>query len=597
MIVVELTSDRIRVADVDGAGRSARVAASFSQPLPQELAPQSVEALAAWLRGRLQESKLRKGECVCVLGRGLVVLKTIRVPVVPDNELAGVVAFAVEGALHQPGPATVDFQPGPIHPAADGQGSDEQEVTAAVAPAAVVEAAKGMLAKAGLPCKKMGVRPFAVRAGCRVETPADGGAVALLHSSPDALELSIWTGEHLRSCRWMAPTSSTTPDRIVNEVRRTLAAFHAQSDGSNVAKLLTAGEDAPALVGPLKAALSNDVETLDPGGAAAEHAAPLGAAALAASRAHWPIDLLRPKRVSAAASPSRRTLVLAGAFAAVLVAGGALQLSRAFAARNDQINLLTARLAQMDQEISRYKPITDRHATLAEWVDAADPILDELQEVAAILPDTSELFLTSFEYNSGQRDSPGTVKLDGLARQQSHVTRLQTKLVEESKGRYEVVPRGVDPGADVASFVWRWGLDLAIEPLEPAGYAEHSAARKETLEVLKPPEGRTRNELSLARGEGGGPATSRGGRTDRRGSSGRSGGERGRPSDAGRSGDAGRSSEGGGAETSKFFEDKVAAIRKLPPEEREEAIQSEPRFLQKRLRKAIEDAEAAEAPP
>jgi Tfp pilus assembly PilM family ATPase len=588
MIVVELASDRIRVADVEGVGRSARVSAAFSLPLPQELAPQSVEALAAWLRGQFENSKLRKGDCVCVLGRGVVVLKTIRVPVVPDNELAGVVAFAVEGALHLPGPTTVDFQPGPIHPAADGQPSDEQEVAAAVASAAVVETVKGMLAKAGLPCRRMGVRPFAVRAGCRVETSGDGGAVALLYTSPETLELSIWTGGHLRSCRWMAPASSTTPDRIANEVRRTLAAFHAQSDGANVAKLLAAGADAPSLVGPLKTALSNEVEMLDVGEVAAEHAAALGAAALAASRAPWPIDLLRPKRVSAAVNPSRRTLILAGAFVLVLVVGGALQLLRAFSARNDQINLLTARLAQMDQEIARFKPITDRHATLAEWVESADPILDELQEVAAILPDTSDLFLTSLEYNSGQRDSPGTIKLDGLARQQSHVTRLQTKLIEESKGRYEVVPRGLDPGADVASFVWRWGLDLAIEPLEPAGYAERSAARKETLELLKPPEGRTRNELSLARGGGGGPTTSRGGRPDRRASTVRS-------SDRGRPGDEERSGEGGGAATSKFFEDKVAAIRKLPPEEREEAIQSEPKFLQKRLRKAIEDAEA-EAP-
>lgn len=573
MIVVELSGDRIRVADVVGANGQASLNRSISEELPKALSVSSAAELAAWLKQKTLEASIRPGDAICVLGRGYVTLKALQVPVVPDNELPGVVLFAVEGATHEAGSIVVDFYPGPIQAGAGDQ-PDEQEILAAVASTETLDAVRAVLAKAGFTARRIIARPYAVRSAIPQAVVADDESVGVVYISTDTLEVSLWTGEHLRICRWVSVGPSVSEERMVNEVLRTIAVFHSGAAISEIQRVVVLGEDAPSLLSPLRAGLSSDVQ-LAPTAMPIDFLPLIGAGATAGSKAPWPIDLAHPKKAKSTAARWSKNLVLASILAAVLVVGGGSTIARAFWSRDARIRDLQEELSRLDQSIAAIAPPEKRYAATKRWVESADPILDELQEIALALPDTSELFVTSLEYRAGFEPQPGSIRIDGLARAQPVVTRAQERLARESKGRWKVTPNNFAPTGDVAPFDWQWGLELSMEQsLAPAAYSERLPERQKGVEALDPGQGQARNDLRLTKKSGSGQAAR---------------------SNASRSGRPSRPSSSAESESdsTRFFDEKVESIRKLPQEQWEEAIQQEPRFMQKRLRKALETKEGS----
>jgi hypothetical protein len=561
MIIVELAGSRIRVADVRDRGSSAKASAQWSAAVPQEWSTENEELLTPWLKAGLKEAGIGKGDAVVLLGRGVVTFKSVRVPVVPEAELPTVVHFALDAEGPTGAEMVIDFQAGPIVPI--NATESELDVLTVSIPTSRLEVIRTVLSKAGLTIKRVTVRPIATRlsigplAGDR---PTEG----LVYLSDDGVEIALWTGSKLRLCRWVSlgpiPRSA---DRLANEVRRTLASFHAESKDDHVSKLILLGDEATELSHPIEERLSVPTEVASTVHAEGTSFSLIGGADLPSP---CPIDFLKPKRTAPVSDQRRVRMLVGGLLAVVCAAAGYIWFSKETARRDSQIQSLQAQLAQVTQEIKTLQPTSDRHKVIKDWIDSGDPVLDELQEVAAQLPDTSDLFLTGLEYNAGQNKQPGTIKLDGLSRDQSIVTRAQTMIAGKTEGRYDIIPRGIDPGADVGPFVWRFGLDLGFDPMSIAKYAERAADRAKTLEALRPPPNMVRQEISLARTN----ATSAGS-----------------PSKAEKK-EARQAAKAEGASTgSELRKRKIDELKKLPPEEREAALAKEPKFLQKQLRQDL----------
>lgn len=568
MIVLEFSGDQIRVAVVTGANGKARIEHSLAETLPSELSKSTASELGTWLKQRLVAGGFRAGEVVCVLGRGWVTLKALPVPVVPDNELPAVVHFAVEGATHEVGSIVVDYHPGPIQ-AGSGEQADEQEVLAAVISTDMLDALRVLLSGAGLSVRRILARPFAVRTALPSIAIDDDESVGIVYVSSDTLEVSLWTGEHLRICRWVSTGSSSSVERMANEVVRTVAVFHSGASLSDLKRIVIVGEGAESLLPPLRAGLTAEVQ-ISPVDAPIDFFSLLGAGSTVASKSSWPIDLARPKRAKAAGVRVTSRLVLAGVLAGVLVVGGGYTLVNAFWSRDARIQSLQDELARLGQSITTIAPPEKRYAATKRWVDSADPILDELQEIAGALPDTSEMFITSLEYRAGVDPQPGALRLDGLAKSQPVITGAQEQLARQSKGRWKVAPDDFAPTGDIADFDWQWGVELTMEqPLSTSAYMDRRPERQKSLEGIDPGQGQQRNDIRLTKKTGPGPSQ-------------RGGSRSGRPRTSS------SSSSDTESDSSKFFDEKVESIRKLPQEQWEEAIQQEPRFMQKRLRKALE---------
>ncbi len=509
--------------------------------------------------GGLKESGVGKGEGIVLLGRGMVTLKSVRVPVVPEGELPTVVGYALENAAGGE-EVVVDFQAGPIVPVSPTE--SELDVLTATIAAERLDVLKKVFAKVGLAPKRVTLRPYGTCGALSAKAKADGTEGILLLSE-DGVEISVWSAGKMRLCRWISGKGGLSADRLANDVRRTLASFHAESGDDHVSQLILAGDQADELAGPLAETLSIPTSVSSVASLGGELIPLVGGVDLGTS---VPIDFLRPKR-AAVASNMTRVRLLAGTLLAIVVAGaGYMFFNRESAKRDAQIASLQTELAMVKQQITELKPTTDRHQVIQDWIESGDPLLDELQEVAAQLPDTSDLFLTGLEYNAGQNDQPGTIKLDGLSRDQSIVTRAQTMIAGRQEGRYDIVPRGLDPGADVGPFVWRFGLDLGFDPLSIADYAARAEDRAKTLDALKPPPNMVRKEMTLERKVVASAGSTKAERKEAKQAA---------------------KEEGKDGSGSDFRRRKIEELKKLSPEEREAAISKEPKVRQKLLRQEL----------
>jgi Tfp pilus assembly PilM family ATPase len=560
MIVIEIAGGRLRATQVRGSGSSATVAASWNDAIPGDWTSANEEMIASWLKGGLKESGVGKGEGIIILGRGMATLKSVRVPVVPEGELPTVVGYALENTVSGD-EQVVDFQMGPIVPVSATE--SELDVLTATIPVEKLEVLKKVFTKVGVVPKRVTLRPYGTRRALAGKGKSEGTEGILLLTD-DGAEISVWSGEKLRLCRWISSKGGISADRLGNDVRRTLAAFHAESGEDHVGRLTLVGDPSGEISDPLAEILSLPISVASVASGGGEMIPSVGGAELGISS---PIDFLKPKK-SAVASNMTRVRLLAGTLLAVVVAGiGYVIFNRESTRRDDQIASLQAEWAMVKQQIAELKPTTDRYQVIEDWIESGDPLLDELQEVAAQLPDTSDLFLTGLEYNAGQNNQPGTIKLDGLSRDQSIVTRAQTMIAGRQEGRYDIVPRGLDPGADVGPFVWRFGLDLGFDPLSIADYAARAEDRAKTLDALKPPPNMIRKEMTLERKLAVSSGSTKAERKEAK--------------------QAAKEEAGKGASGSELRRRKVEELKKLTPEEREAAIAKEPKFLQKQLRQEL----------
>ncbi len=441
---------RILEADPRGSRIVVRRMTTVALPEPTEATPDAARQAIE----RELESCSKGAQVVCLVGRSGAVLRDLKLPDAPPDEMSGLVQFQAIRELSFPiEQAAIDYDVvGP--PDADGQ----RRVLLAALQLEVVERYRAVARTAGLVPSRLGLRPYATWRTYRQAAVLPDGAVLVISMSDESVELTVARGEAVlfsraTTLRGGADAKSAAVDlapALVAEVRRTLAAFANQLPGVAVERIaLAAGRDQHASVGDaLAAALSIPVDRFDPFQAAELSAigpaddpgsfvAAIGAA-LSANEP-WPIDFLNPKKPIVPRDRRKPMAVLAAAAVVLLVAGSYTVAQIKLASGRRQIADLTKLQAKLKEDVAKGTDVIRKKRDVERWINSGVDCLDELHQLTEEYPDTREMYTTVLVIARESSVNGATkIDVDGLAKQTATIGKFQTKL---NKGdRYRAQP-------------------------------------------------------------------------------------------------------------------------------------------------------------
>ena len=225
IMAIELSANGLWAVELRGSGRQALATATLATPLKKHPEPENAAALGTWLRGLLAQRDFHATQAVVMLGRELVTLKSIRLPLCPEDELPGMMALSAESEWPQlAADSVVEFQAGQL-------GSEQRDILVARTARDVVETIRIMIQAAGLRLRCISLSAFGIEAlSDRLAEPAPktAGEPSLLRvvDTGHALDLSLWTGRSLRLARHFRLDGE---DQLTRDLQRKLLAFHAHS--------------------------------------------------------------------------------------------------------------------------------------------------------------------------------------------------------------------------------------------------------------------------------------------------------------------------------------------------------------------------------
>ena len=421
----------------------------------------SDEAAGGWLKDQLRTAGIGGKRVAVVLPRQAVVLRTLALPDVPDDELPDLVRMQAATKSSMPlEKVRLDFVPLP--------GSAEgRSVLLATATATMIESIVARLKAAGLEPAAIGVAPFAMAAqvcdsdeatlvvaveGTRAEiTLCRDGVVWFSH----ATDLSGEDAEEDR--RWLA-----------SEISRTIIAADHHSSDAGIARVVLIGREnlLGAMVAPLEeryecgAALISDTSEF---GVANGHGIEpaIWAAMLGQEKTrHVPrIDFLNPrKRVE---KPDRTRLIrglLIGGVAAALLAA---YLSTWWQQRGieQQIEALQSERAEIETELAQGEPILDKHNAIEGWLNKEAVWANEWMAFGEAMTGTDRLYLTEMSLQPGGRETWGVMTGVGRARADADVAAFAEAM--ESAG-YRVEPPVATGGDDDKEYPKEFEFEITV---------------------------------------------------------------------------------------------------------------------------------------
>ncbi|MFM8469456.1 MAG: type IV pilus biogenesis protein PilM [Limisphaerales bacterium] len=456
--------------------------------LPADADRTDAAVLGAALAKALEQLKVKPGAVVMGLPRAQVVLKTLLLPVIADvSELASVVHLQVGRDLpFRLADAVVDFQvlrqitppapkpdanakPGAEAPAAP---PPKLEVLVAAAKREAVEFYQRVASAAGVKLVALGLLPNAgarcVEA-CRVVER--GQTYALVSLRPDEVSIDIVTDAAVPFSRGagVKPAEPNAPEAFVSaatiEVVRSLHSHGGQGAAGSPAKLFVVGatthED--ALVNALSTRMNTPVALLDtaaldlPRDSRADAAGTVAAMGLTlgyADAGGLPFDFLNPKR-PAVPRDTRRIKILAGLAATtalfLIVAGVRAWL---IGKRQAVLDGITAEAVAAEKFRPEYRKVIGQASVVNEWVRGERDWLMHYAYLAAVLPRSEEMYLTSFAVSG-----PGALRLGVRAKSGELLAKVEKQL---RAAGYDVKPLAITPGSDKNGYEFQSTVELAV---------------------------------------------------------------------------------------------------------------------------------------
>ena len=602
---VDIVGGKLFAAWVEEGGPRPEPSATLSVDLPCELIPENVEKLGHWLRDQLTQAGIKASRVVCSLGRGYVTLKAIQAPVCPDGELPAIVAFALEGEWNHTGAqggSVIDFQAGPVR-------GDEREVLVAMAPESLIDTVREMCESAGVPCGRIGLRPYATHFAWRHTTDrVEKGAALLVVPGADSLELAVWEEERLRLCR-QVPIDTAEPrnDRAVAEVRRTIVSYQSQASDAELATVVVFGHGSSELADALRESVGHPVSLFDPtslapagDGSCPPWIAASGSAQFDSSGADWPIDFLAPKKPLVVRSRHKSVAVLVGLLAFLVPASALSYVYLAVARQDARIALYEQELENLTLELKGLDETLARHQVLDEWLAGNVIWLDELADLARALPSTDDAYVTSLGVVVGARASTGKITLRGRARSQGIVTAAQTEWARDPSNHYVVAPGAIDTGTANGPFATSFDIKLDVTGLSRAEFDERTRRWAVTEPARRIPDGKERRLIGLenvrsakkAPGKRSTVAAATAKEAPAPESSSEPSASERRADSSGESASAsGQSASAEESEPKDPIARLIDELKSLPFEEREKKIKARPKFMQGLIRKRLKEAQ------
>jgi len=401
-----LESDALRLHLLAASSRvgSLRLEKTLVAEEEKALAPATAADIGARLKELLKEEKIAPNALLVSVPRDRVVLKEIKIPVVPAHEEPAVVRFqALREFTENADEIVIDFTP-------LSTAGNERRVQIVSVRKDFVLACKKLADAVGVPLKAVAPRSYALLAGLQraiaqnaVAAPEPGAATALLVRGERWGELIIQRGGNLILARSIAAQALSTDAALIGELRRNLAIHANQNPDSPVRAIyLPEPDSVGGLRERLQAGLEMPVHSYEPLAGLPAPDGPrgtlVGLAGIVAlaSQGEFPINFAKPREPKPPRDPQKRLLGYAAAAALILVlAFGAFAGLHLFNKERQIANLEKQKqhsdnmLRQLDPDAKRLKAIDEWAATDINW-------LDELYEASARTQDGQRIRVTSF---------------------------------------------------------------------------------------------------------------------------------------------------------------------------------------------------------
>ena len=444
VIVLDSTGQHVRILEGDARGGRLVVQRMTTVALPQ--GPDTPnDVLQGLIRDALVHDAKSGALTIGLIGRTNAVLRDLRVPDAPPDELPGIVQFQAMRELSFPiEQASIDYEVVGL-PEADGQ----RRVLLAALQQDVVERCRAAVSAAGLTLSRLGLRPYATWRAYRQLAVMPEGGVLVVSLAGDFVELTVARGNTVlfsRATMLKASADSKTAADVtallVAEVRRTLAAFANQVPGVAVDRVaLAAGPDQhQAASDALAHALGIAVDRFDPfqavelaGNRVHDPAAFVAAigAALAASEP-WPIDFLNPKK-PVVPRDRRKPIALAVAAAVVLMIAGSYTLAQLkLATGRKTLASLLDRQTKLKKSVTEGNEVIRKSQEIERFLNSGIDCLGELKRLSERHPDTREMYTSSVTFSHDASANGSTkIALDGFAKGSNVLEKLHENLNED----------------------------------------------------------------------------------------------------------------------------------------------------------------------
>ncbi|MFO0948180.1 MAG: pilus assembly protein PilM [Planctomycetota bacterium] len=494
MLAIDWNNHEIRFVEGKSTRGSIKVSQAVAIPIPADLDPSDAVAWGSFIKQSLKASGLHAKTAVTCLERRSLVLKTVPLAGVAEEEVSDVVRLQAMRDLTIPlEEMTLDYLR--VAPAT---AAEEPHALLAAVKTELIDFYRQVFQSAGLtlvglwPGSLARVRIAAVSGV--LPTPTDEGIpphALLIVVEGDTVELSLLHGDHFlmsvsRQISRGEP-SSTPAQRIQQVVHRLYSSLSSQYPGLRVGTVVCAGLENPgdAFGEAMRTQIGVEPVMFDPLASLADSPIPpeqrgafasvVGSVVIASDSASQRINFLTPKR--SVPKQDRRRLVAIGLIGAVLLGG--FQLHRYYTTRRDSLEAAIKKAksdeAKMKKQLKQFEPIKAQASLLENWRQQEVVWLNLLKDFFENVPEAKHMFVTQMSLARSHRTGGpiATVRIEGFADTQGTVSELTRRLMGE--GIFEVHPGAIQPSGRFQGYPWRFSADIGVRRPPPSPTA--TAAR------------------------------------------------------------------------------------------------------------------------
>jgi len=467
--VIDLDARRLRIVEATTDRGRTKVQRLLSIDLPNEdeLDSNDLNALGKWIGATLRENRVRAKDVVVGLPRREAIFKPLTLPPAENyGELASMVHFQVGKDLpFPPEEAVIDFA------LENAETPDANVSTSSVLAVAVrrssVKKYEAELAAAGLELRALALRSLANLSCLRGTGAIDdrSGAIAFVQLRETEAVIDVFSAGALAFSR---VASAPTSDAVAIEIERSLHTFAGTPGRGDVAKVLIAGSrgDEESVRETLEKRVDVPVEIFDPTRAleldddqaplARDSVAALGLALSVLERRGLPFDFVDPKRVPVERSSSLRRKILGAAGAVLFLVSGVIVRDKILTQKREPHSGLESKIASYTSHASSYAAVRRAEATVRQWSASAPRWVDHWAYLSAILPSSTEVYVTSLT-TTGTGNLLVTIK----AKDGTRLARFHRQL--RSAG-YGVPATTISPVKDKLGYTYQTTYELRVPP-------------------------------------------------------------------------------------------------------------------------------------
>jgi Tfp pilus assembly protein PilN len=403
-----------------GANRLVAVTAKANGQGPQIVRSGSAELTAveaAPLRAAAEKCGVAGERVALVVERGRAILRDLELPEGSPEELVSMVRFQVERELPLP------LEQVRYSYVETGRAGGKVRVQVAAVPRDLIDPALAAAEGAGLKVSGVYVSSYGLLA-----LSPNGEPAVLIEVAGGEAEILVASGGRMEFSRTASLGQTASADALAREVDRTLRAYAAKAPGTEVRKVVLAGEGAAAaeLAKGLGELLARPVAQAGPGDL---ETAPAAGLCLGILKGRPIPDLLHPPVLSRRFRPKAGHRI--GALAALVAVMLIVWSQVAIADKRGELERKRAELKALEPRVASVNRMHEQSARALQWSTDRKVWFETLEMLQKIVNPTN-LWISGATF-----DETGSVRLQGKAQGHKDVTAFVTAL--EKSGQFTAI--------------------------------------------------------------------------------------------------------------------------------------------------------------